>query len=80
MKNKILRLIGTISAFFLSILGLTGCSDRYQALYGVTTDIQQDLYGVPAPTQKYDIDEIENAPQENFEMSTSEIIEPSEDL
>lgn len=58
MKKKILRLLGTISAFFISIFGLVGCDNgRAQVMYGVPPDIQQDLYGVPAPTQKYDPNE-----------------------
>lgn len=58
MKKKFLRLIGAISAFFISIFGLVGCDNTgNQAMYGVPPDIQQDLYGVPAPTQKYDPNE-----------------------
>ncbi len=58
MKKKFLRLIGAISAFFISIFGLVGCDNGgNQAMYGVPPDIQQDLYGVPAPTQKYDPEE-----------------------
>ncbi len=78
MKNKILKVIGAISAFFLSIFGLTACRGNMQALYGVPPGVQQDLYGVPAPTQKYEIDEVDE--QEKFEMSMSEILEPPEDL
>ena len=80
MKNKLLRLVGTISAFFLSIFGLTGCRGGMQALYGVPSGMQQDLYGVPAPTQKYDEAEAEMNMQEQAEMSSSEIADTSEEL
>lgn len=79
MKKKILRLLGTISAFFLSIFGLSGCMPEQQCMYGIPSDIQQDLYGVPAPTQKYDVNEMEEAPHENFEMSTSEALKEPKD-
>ena len=80
MKKKILKLVGILSAFFLSILGLTGCAPKNQALYGVPSDIQQDLYGVPAPTQKFDPKDFEEAPKETFEDSMSEISDTSLDF
>ena len=80
MKKKLLKLIGTISAFFLSIFGLTGCSDKYQVMYGVPPDIQQDLYGVPAPTQKYEMDEMDTSVEEGPEMSMTEDADSSDEL
>ncbi|MBR3887533.1 MAG: hypothetical protein IKJ32_00340 [Clostridia bacterium] len=80
MKNKILKIIGAISAFFLSVLGLTGCRGNMQALYGVPPGIQQDLYGVPAPTQKYEQEEIDEKIKESLESSMSEEVDPTSEL
>lgn len=80
MKKKILRVLGAISAFFLSILGLSGCRGGMQALYGVPNEIQQDLYGVPAPTQKYEQEGINEESQESLENSTSEEINQTPEL
>lgn len=57
-----IKIFGSISAFILTTLGLTGCNPGgpTQALYGVPSDFpQQDLYGVPAPTQRLEQEEIE---------------------
>ena len=76
-----IKIFGSISAFILTTLGLTGCNPGgpTQALYGVPSEMpQQDLYGVPAPTQKLEqeyIEEmetlptIEETPVENTETS-----------
>lgn len=77
-----IRIFGSISAFILTTLGLTGCNPGgpVQALYGVPPEMpQQDLYGVPAPTQKLeqeDIDEMEKLP--TIEDTTVENIKTSE--
>lgn len=54
MKNKLIRLIGILSAFLLSILGLTGCERPYNvAMYGVPPTLEeQELYGIPSSNQE----------------------------
>ena len=80
MKNKILRVVGAISAFFLSLFGLTGCRGDMQALYGVPPGMQQDLYGVPAPTEKYELEDLDSEIQESLESSMTEDAGIPEDL
>ena len=70
-----IKIFGSISAFILTTLGLTGCNPGgpNQALYGVPSEMpQQDLYGVPAPTQRLEQAEIDNMNSEPTIEETSE--------
>ena len=70
-----IKIFGSISAFILTTLGLTGCNPggQNQALYGVPSEMpQQDLYGVPAPTQRLEQAEIDNMNSEPTIEETSE--------